>query len=239
MTDLSLILPVYTPEAEFIGKVLISILETLDQMKISYECLLVKNGPKAGSTKNISEFVNKHKNIRLFASEPGYGAAVIKGLSEAVSKYVLFMPIDGQVDLGDLPTLWRLAKTGKWHLVKVKRIKRENISRLLVSKILAIVAQMMFGISVVDINGSPKIFPQKYVRLLKLKSKHSLVDLELIVKMQMMDWKIKEIPTKTLARVGGKSSRRISTYFQFIAEMFAFRFSNYLPAWKENVKTIK
>lgn len=239
MTDLSLVLPVYTPEAEFIGKVLISILETLDEMKISYECLLVKNGPKVGSTKYISEFASSHKNIRLFASEPGYGSAVIKGLIEAKGKYVLFMPIDGQVDLGDLPILWRLAKTGRWQLVKVKRIKRENTSRLLVSKTLALVAHMMFGISLHDINGSPKIFPQKYVRLLKLKSKHSLVDLELIVKMQMMDWKIKEIPTKTLARVGGKSSRRISTYFEFIAEMFSFRFSNHLPAWKENVKTIE
>src|ERR1035437_4092013 len=98
MTFLSLTLPVHNEE-DIIKKVLTEIIDTLNKCKITYEILLIENGSSDKSPKIVIELSKKYKNVYSFVSPKGYGNAVLKGLKESKSKYVCYMPSDGQIDL--------------------------------------------------------------------------------------------------------------------------------------------
>lgn len=222
MTDLSLVLPVHN-EREVIESVFTDIRKTLDKLGISYECILVENGSTDKSWQVIRELSRKDKNTRALVAPKGYGSAIIAGLGVARGEYVCYMPSDGQVDLKDFPKLWGLVKTGKWEVVKIKRTKRESLTRLLISYTYSLVCKIIFGLPFQDINGDPRIFPRKYLSDLNLEYTDSFIDTEFAVKAHKLGWQIKEIPTKTLVRAGGKSTRSWRTFAEFFRNLWNFK----------------
>ncbi len=135
------------------------------------------------------------------------------------------MPSDGQVDLVVFSALWKEALSDTWDVAKVRRITRETWGRVIVSKILSYTVTALFGIPPIDVNGSPRIFHRNELRRLNLRSKDSFIDTEFAVKAHRMGWKIKEIPMRTFPRSGGVSTRSWRTYWEFIRNLYQFRFN--------------
>ena len=146
------------------------------------------------------------------------------------------MPSDGQVDVKTLPRLWQLAITNKYDLVKVKRISRENLGRYLTSRTFSILMVLFFRTKYIDVNASPRILLKKKWDTLKIRSKDSFGDGEMLIKATHLRWKIKEIPMDNIDRLGGKSTRSIHTYTEFIYNMIRFRFSSELSHWKKVIE---
>ena len=157
----------------------------------------------------------------------------MKGLEAASGEYVSYMPSDGQIDNEILPVLYKEIQTGIYDLVKIKRSNRENLIRLIRSKVFNILARLIFPITVSDINGSPRIFKKDKLSILDLRYKDSFIDTEFAVKASLLNWKIQEIPMKNLERVGGKSTVSINTVFEFLHNLYNFRFSHELDSWKK------
>ncbi|MFH0863465.1 MAG: glycosyltransferase family 2 protein [Candidatus Gottesmanbacteria bacterium] len=222
MIDLSLILPVHNEE-DIIEPVFHEIYKTLEKMSISFETILVENGSSDNSLELIKKLARKYPNTKTLVAPKGYGSAIIAGLKIAKGEYVCYMPSDGQVDMKDFPRLWDLIKSGKWDIVKIKRRKRESLSRLLVSYSFSLVGKILFGIPFIDINGDPRIFLRKYLNDLDLQYQDSFIDTEFAVKAHKMGLTIKEIPAKTLIRAGGKSTRSWRTFTEFFKNLWYFR----------------
>jgi polyisoprenyl-phosphate glycosyltransferase len=217
MIDLSLILPVHN-EADIIGVVLANILVQLKKSHISYECLLVENGSRDDSLSVIQNLAKQYKNIRVLTAPQGYGSAVIAGLSKAKGEYVCYMPSDGQIDLSVLPALW--SKRKLYDLVKVKRITRESLLRMVVSKTFSVVMTVLFGLPLWDINGSPRLCARKNISALRLSSKDSFIDAQMAMHMKKIGWSVCEVPMKTLDRAGGESSRSWRTFAEFFGNIW-------------------
>lgn len=223
MIELSVILPVHNEE-EIIKQVFSQIHKTVKKHVKSSEFILVENGSTDKSLKVLKGIDKEFTNTRHSIAPKGYGSAVLKGLSIAKGKYVCYMPSDGQIDVKVFPRLWTLVKIGKWQLIKIKRINRESFSRLLISKVFSAIISLLFQTPLIDVNGSPRIFEKKYMGKLNLKSKDSFIDAEFLIKISKLNWKIKEVPTKTISRTGGKSTRTFKTFVEFLMNIYRFKF---------------
>lgn len=219
MIELSLILPVHNEE-KIIKPVFIKIKKMLDKLGISYECILVENGSTDKSLGVIKELAQSDKRTKAIVATKGYGSALLAGLGVAEGKYVGYMPSDGQIDLRVFPQLWKLAKSGQWEIVKVRRITRESFQRLIISYTFSLVVKLLFNTPFLDINGSPRIFLKKHLKALDLQSQDSFIDTEFAIKAHLLGWHIKEIPMQTLPRLGGRSTRDWWTFAEFFRNLW-------------------
>ena len=232
---LSLILPVHNQET-IIEPVVNQIKSVLVKNKIKFELILVENGSKDKTRSVIKKIVEKDRRLRMFISPKGYGSAVIKGLSMAKGIYVGYMPSDGQIDPDVLPILISKIRKGNLDMVKIKRATRENVKRLVQSKVFNILANFILGSQPVsDINGSPRVFHNKHLPTLKLTYTDSFIDTELTHKIKHLKWIVHEHPTPTLPRAGGKSTVSILTVFEFIQNLLYYRFSDEFENWKKEL----
>ena len=222
MIGLSLILPVHNEE-DIIEATFKEIFEAVKKTVLSSEFILVENGSKDKSLEAIKKISQKYDDTSFTVAPKGYGSAVLKGLESAKGNYVSYMPSDGQIDLEVFPKLWNVVKTGKWQLVKVRRTNRESLLRTIVSISFSLITSLLFQTPRIDINGSPRIFERRHLRILDLKSKDSFIDAEFLIKIAKLGWSIKEIPMRTLPRLGGKSTRSIKTYLEFFQNIYRFK----------------
>lgn len=121
--------------------------------------------------------------------------------------------------------------------VKVARIRRESVLRTFASKFFSLTLSIFFATPKIDVNGSPRIFARKLVPVLHLQSKDSFIDAEFLIKAARLRWKIKEIPMRTLTRLGGKSTRSVRTYFEFIVNILKFWFGKTLANWERTLSS--
>jgi len=233
MIFLSLALPVHNEE-DIIEKVLKEIIETLNKCKITYEILLIENGSRDNSPKKVIGLSKKYKHVYSFVSPKGYGNAVLKGLKESKGEYVCYMPSDGQIDLSVFPKL--LKNLRHYDLVKVKRATRENLARTFFSTCFDLTICILFQAKLLDINGSPRIFKRSALKKLDLRHTDSFVDAEFTIKLSRLKWNVLEIPIKNIDRYGGKSTRNIKTYFEFIYNITKYRYSSDLKNWENKIK---
>ncbi len=216
---LSLILPVYN-QANIIEPVFIQIYKTIQNLRTPYEIILVENGSTDGTEKVTAGLAKKYTHTQAIRTTKGYGSAVLSGLEKSQGEYICYMPSDGQIDLSVLPVLW---KNRAFDIVKIKRINRENIMRVLVSKFFSLILAIRFHTPLVDINGSPRIFKRQAMLSLNLAYRDSFIDAEMLVKAHRRGWKILEIPMKNLPRYGGESSRSWKTFAEFLKNIYLFK----------------
>lgn len=223
MIGLSVILPVHQQEG-IIEKVFLDVKKAIENLKVTYEIILVENGSQDKTFEVIKKIAKNYAHTVAITTAKGYGSAVSAGLGKAKGKHVCYMPSDGQVDLEVVPKLWGLATSGGFDLVKVKRINRESWMRTLTSWAFSLVLNLSFGTSRIDINGSPRILQRKKMVDLNLESKDSFIDAEMLIKGTRLGWKIKELPMRYLPRLAGKSTRSLETYLEFFSNIYIYKF---------------
>lgn len=236
MPELSLILPVLDEES-LIEQVVSNIVDLFKENKIDYEIILVENGSTDNSWQVITRLSKNNSRIIAIKTDRGYGSAVLAGLRSAKGKWVSYMPSDGQIDAAILPVLFHDIQNSQYHLVKIKRINRESMIRYIRSKIFNILARIFYPIDMVDINGSPRIFERKFLKILELSYIDSFIDTEFAVKSHLLGWKVKEVPMKNLERIGGKSTVKLNTTIEFLTNLWNFRFDSSLNKWKRKYIT--
>lgn len=222
MVNVSLILPVHNEET-IIGSVLRETLRVVKRTVPSYECIAVENGSTDRSLDVLKRLAKQYTHLRVVTAPKGYGSAVLAGLATARGDYICYMPSDGQIDLSVIPTLWRLIQTGDWDVVKVRRATRESWDRRITSSLFSWIVSIAFGIPRYDVNGSPRILLRSDMTKLHLQHTDSFIDTEFAVGATALGWNIKEIPMRTLPRLGGVSTRSWRTYWEFIKNLYLFR----------------
>ncbi len=226
MVDLSLILPVHNEET-IIGSVLRDTLRVVKRTIPSYECIVVENGSTDHTLNVLGRLAKQYTHVRVLTAPKGYGSAVLAGLTAARSTYVCYMPSDGQIDLPVIPKLWRLMRTGDWHVVKVRRVTRESWDRRIISSFFSWTVSMLFHVPRYDVNGSPRILRRGDMMKLRLHYTDSFIDTEFAIKATVLGWNMKEIRMRTLPRRGGTSTRSIHTYLEFIRNLYHFYRNEY------------
>ncbi|MDD5499602.1 MAG: glycosyltransferase family 2 protein, partial [Candidatus Nanoarchaeia archaeon] len=110
-------------------------------------------------------------------------------------------------------------------LCKITRIERtESLLRIIQSMIYNLLVKLLFGVDSKDMNGCPKIFKKEAYEKLNPESKDWFLDAEIMIKLKKNNLKFGEISVVSKDREGGKSSVSLLTGFEFLKNIFKYRF---------------
>jgi len=71
--------------------------------------------------------------------------------------------------------------------------------------------RMLFDLPYWDINGTPKIFPRTFEKLLQLKENGDLIDAEFNIICRTQAYPVLEVPLVSVTRRGGKSTTNLGS----------------------------
>lgn len=107
MKDLAIVLPVYN-EKETIESVLKEWKKELAKYKLTYQFVVCEDGSKDGTSELLKKIKSKYDLLlNQKKSRRGYGGAVIDGIVEAKTRYILSIDSDGQCDPKDFGKFWK------------------------------------------------------------------------------------------------------------------------------------
>jgi hypothetical protein len=85
----------------------------------------------------------------------------------------------------------------------------------------------LFGVSVRDVNGTPKVFPRSFDKLLQMSRNDFVLDLEFDYICEKYGYPIVEVPIGPTPRHGGRSMTTTLRALELIFETLMFRLKSY------------
>lgn len=209
----SIILPVHN-QANHIDHVVKSYTGALTEAGLKFELVLVNNASRDDSAEKCSQLARDHAEIiAINTSKSGWGNAVNTGL-KAASGNILCYTNSARTSPEVLVKALQHALENPQTVVKATRQSWDNWKRRLGSAIYNLECRVLFGLPVWDVNGTPKVFPRSFDKLLNLKRDDDLIDAEFNAVCKIVGYPILELPVQSIKRHGGKST------------------TNYNSAWK-------
>ena len=215
----SIVLPIYR-QADHVGAIVGEYEDALRRLGVAHELLLVVNGSGDESLAVCEELARRHANVRTAHSDrAGWGLAVRLGLRLARGSLLCYTN-SARTSPQDLLLMVAYAIANPDAVVKANRKIRERWTRRLGSLLFNLECRALFDLSYWDINGTPKLFPRRFERLLDLRRDDDLIDLEFCVACRRSTYAMLEVPILSSRRHGGRSTTNLRTALRL-----------YLGAW--------
>jgi glycosyltransferase involved in cell wall biosynthesis len=207
---ISIVLPVYN-EAGYLETVVANYREALARVPHTYEIILVPNGCTDDSPAICRALAESDPSVRVVESEKGgWGLAVNLGLSEARGQILCYTNM-ARTSPQDLVLHLLYAIVHPEVVIKANRKIRDNWRRRFGALLYNFECRALFDLYCWDINGTPKVFPRSFDKLLALTRHDDLVDAEFNMICRREGYPLLEVPTFTRGRHGGKSTTNYSS----------------------------
>lgn len=202
---ISIILPIYN-QADHIEPIVTAYREHLKKVPSSTEIILVPNGCTDRSVELCQTLSQTHEGVRtLSIGARGWGLAVQSGLAAARGELLCYTN-SARTSPEELVLMLLYAIAYPKVVVKANRKIRESTSRRLGSLLYNLECRALFDLSYWDINGTPKVFPRSFEKLVHLSRQDDLIDLEFNILCRRMNYPVVEVPVFSSRRHGGKST---------------------------------
>jgi glycosyltransferase involved in cell wall biosynthesis len=206
----SVVLPVHD-QAEHIGEVVAEYVGALERSGIRWEILLVPNACRDGSDDICARLAADHEHVRTVPCElGGWGRAVRRGLAEARGDLLCYTN-SARTTPEELLLLLLYANTFPQVVVKANRKIREHWTRRIGSLLYNLECRTLFDLSNWDVNGTPKVFPRSFERLMALTRDDDLIDAEFSWICRREGYPILEVPIFSTRRHGGRSTTTLAS----------------------------
>lgn len=205
MTSISIVLPVHNQE-DHIAAIVESYIKALAVVPVSYELILVTNACRDRSGQICQELCKQYESLVTINSEAGgWGLAVKLGLAKAKGDILCYTnSARTAAEILTLTILYALAFPQV--VIKAERKIRDSWRRRLGSLIYNLECRALFDLPIWDVNGTPKIFPRSFAKLLSLSRGDDLIDVEFLAICRRENYPILEVPVLSTKRHGGKST---------------------------------
>jgi glycosyltransferase involved in cell wall biosynthesis len=223
---ISIILPVYN-QADHIHGVVREYDEALSKVPRKREFLLVVNNCRDKSLQICDALAEEVKTARVLHSQKGgWGLAVKLGLQAAQGE-VLCYTNSARTTGQDLALVLLYSVAYPDVIVKADRKIRDSWWRRLGSLSYNLECRALFDMATWDVNGTPKVFPRAFSKLLSLREDGDLIDAEFSAICRYENYPVIEVPILSSRRHGGKST----TGFRSALRLYwgAYRLSKSLP----------
>ena len=224
--NISVIIPVLNEEAS-VHILYKQICENLQN--INKEIIFVNDGSSDGTKKNIMEIIEADDSVKLIDFNKNYGKAV--ALSEAfkIAEGDIVITIDG--DLQDDPSEFKnlISKIDEgWDLVSGwKKIRKDPLLKIVVSKIFNVITRLKTGIKIHDFNCGLKAYRKDVVKTIKV---YGHLHRFLPVLAHNEGYKVTEIPVNHYSRKYGQSkygkARLFHGFYDFLTVIFLDKYLN-------------
>ncbi len=204
---LSTVLPAHNEE-ENIATTVGDCVEYMEKSCDKYEVIVVNDG-SGDNTKSVVEgLIQSNKNIVLVNHEvnQGYGSALRSGFDAARLDYIFFMDSDGQFDVTDIDRLKPYIDS-KNVVIGYRENRADSFIRLLNAWMYQQYINVMFGLSVRDIDCAFKIFPNAAYKVIKpIKAGGALFSAEFLIKLKRNGYRLHEVGVRHFPRQFGEQS---------------------------------
>ena len=202
---ISIVLPIYN-QADHVRSAVESYMEALRKIPNPYEIILVTNGCSDNSLEVCQAMAEQHAAVRVKNSEQaGWGLAVKLGLKDARGDILCYTNL-ARTSAEDLTLMLIYAVAHRDVVIKTNRKIRESWQRRLGSLLYNLECRALFDLPYWDINGTPKVFPRRFDKLLALTRDDDLIDAEFNLICRREGYRVIEIPIFSPKRHGGKST---------------------------------
>lgn len=207
---ISIVLPVYN-QADHIGPIVEGYLAALARVPTPHEFLLVVNGCRDDSLAVCRALADRHASVRVLECDPGgWGRAVKAGLAASGGDLLCYTN-SARTTPQDLVLLLLYALAYPDAIVKANRKIRESWWRRAGSLLYNLECRALFDLSYWDINGTPKVFPRTFDKLLTMTQPGDLIDAEFNVICRRQEYPVLEVPIFSSRRHGGYSTTSIGS----------------------------
>lgn len=201
----SVVLPVYN-QGDHVVELVESYIRALRGKIGPYELILVPNGCTDDSVDLCARLAREHDEVRTLPLERGgWGNAVRCGLAEARGELICYTN-SARTTAEILTLLLVYSSIFPEVVLKANRRIRESKRRRLGSLLYNLEARALFDLSIWDINGTPKVFPRTFSKLLELERDDDLIDLEFNAVCRREGYPVIEVPILATIRHGGRST---------------------------------
>ena len=219
---ISVVLPVHNQE-DHIGHLVREYEIALEQLPQPHELILVVNGCRDRSLEVCQELARAFETVRVLESgRGGWGVAVKAGLVAARGD-ILCYTNSARTTSADLLLILLYAVAYPNVVVKANRKIRERWQRRLGSLIYNLECRSLFNLSNWDINGTPKVFPRQFEKLLSLTREDDLIDLEFIDVCRRYGYPVIEVPIFSSRGHGGSSTTNYRSALRMYWGAFTYR----------------
>jgi len=216
---LSLIVPLYNEERGVFS--LYTGLKAAMEKTREYEIILVDNGSKDGTGKEIDAIAKTDPHVKKIAVpiNNGYGYGIRKGLEAANGEFLGWIDGDLQYDPETIVVLLEKLKNG-FDVGMAERVGREDgMKRTVLSKGYSLIARWLFSIPIKDINCKPKLMTRKAYQSMRLSSNDWFIDTEVLAQTAKNRLKIATTPLVLRKRGTGKSNVKNAVIIEFLRNL--------------------
>ncbi len=206
--NLSIVVPCHNEEKN-ISALIKRFSQVIAHQKI--ELVLVDDGSKdntLNALRHESKKFKLHNAVILTKPQGGYGDAIMFGLKKANGEFLAWTHADLQTDPSDVLKAFRLIKS-QLHpekvFVKGNRVNRASLFDLLFTRTFEIIASLIFGTWLHEINAQPKMFHRFFLAKLTKPPKNFALDLYAYVMAKRNNIDIIAIPVDFGKRLRGES----------------------------------
>lgn len=202
---LSIVIPAFNEE-----KTIVSVLKKLDALKlldIRKEVIVVDDGSSDATADKVKRFAREMRGLQLIQHirNSGKGTAVRTGIGAASGDYILIQDADMEYDPAYIPDLLAALGNKKKTVVYGTRLRRlphlhhEEKNKLFLvhylgNRFLSLVASILYGQWLTDMETGYKLFPKQAVEKMTLHGRSFDFEPEITAKLLKRGYKIIEIP---------------------------------------------
>lgn len=135
----------------------------------------------------------------------GYGGALRSGFAAATKDYVFYTDGDGQYDVGELPNLLKLGRTGAGLVNGYKMERNDPWHRIWIGKTYNAFARLLFQIRIRDIDCDFRLIRRDLLQDIKLTSTSGTICVELVRKLELSGCRVEEVGVHHFPRLHGRS----------------------------------
>jgi glycosyltransferase involved in cell wall biosynthesis len=228
VASIAVVLPVHNQE-DHIGGLVHEYLEVTRRLEAAVELVLVANGCTDASAEVCRRLADRYEEVQAIECvEGGWGRAVRAGLAAADAELVGYAN-SARTSPKILTLMLSYALAYPNVALKANRRIRDSPVRRIGSLLYNLECRTLFDLATWDVNGTPKIFPRSFKRLLDLRSNGDLIDIEFVLACKQERYPIVEIPLLATTRLGGRSTTSYRSALRMYRGAVALR-RNGLPA---------
>ncbi|MEM4331074.1 MAG: glycosyltransferase family 2 protein [Candidatus Pacearchaeota archaeon] len=190
MKKVSIIIPVYNEE-----RTIKKVLEEVLKLKLKKEIIVINDGSKDNTLKELKNFSKKIKIIS-YEENKGKGYALRKGIEKASGDYIVFQDADLEYNPKEISSLIKELEKEKvvYGSRFLKKNKRGYLANYFANIFLSFLTSLLFGQKLTDMETGYKAFRKEVIKELELTSNGFEIEPEITSKILRRKIKIKEVP---------------------------------------------
>lgn len=206
-------------EAPNLYRLLPLLRDALNNLEVSWEIVIVDGNSQDGTQKVVEQAGARY----VCETRPGYGTAVMRGISESRGTYVLTMDADLSHPASFVENLWRARKTGD--VVIASRyvpggFADQPWARLMLSKVLNRFFGSGLSIPVKDLSSGFRLYRKAVFERMDLQFTNFVILIEILLQACARGLRVMEVPFHYQPRISGSSKARIIKFGRDYLRLF-------------------